>query len=71
MEVQCNEVVDKMEESIGVDGIVEMGATIAGQPFGLLDHMAKCGDPERCSIDASFVSILLTDHPGAGQVRSE
>ena len=68
MEVQCNEVVDKMEESIGV---VEMGATIAGRPFGLLDHMAKCGDPERCSIDASFVSILLTDHPGAGQVRSE
>src|SRR6266478_1585661 len=59
---------DKIVESIGVDGIVGTVMTLASQPFGLLDYMAKCADPQGRSVDIPFVFILLTDHLGVGQV---
>jgi hypothetical protein len=62
--------VAKVVKSFGIDEIAATATTtIAGEPFGILDQIGKCGEPYGCSLYAPFVLILLTDHQGAGQVR--
>ena len=46
-DMQCEKSVGKFVESIGIDDIVAMITTSGDQPFVVLDHMVKCGDPYR------------------------